>query len=307
MIIIYELIKSSLLPLAPKKVHFQAMASNNENVPRRWVDEEEEFMGGQPSIDATSSGTPAAQEQSVRVPQVGRDRRNNSDRPHPRPRGENAGGPAAHHTGSGQRGPGRVHCNGASCPFLKGGCLGIHSLEDYITAHRNMGTDFGTPKGLCPCGTSEACATYFVGAPDDIICPHRLHRGQLLLTLDGTKVDASAVFDALNVVPSAYHQAPNTYVSNAAKREAEKTAKAAAEAAAAEAAAAEAEKLKAEVEKLKVALAAAQAAARVAEAAARGADEARNCAASANREVDALLFQLQQAEATLAAFGLFRQ
>jgi hypothetical protein len=124
--------------------------------------------------------------------------------------------------------------NGASCRFLKGGCLSIHSLDDYITAHRNMGTDFGTPKGLCPCGTSEACAAYFVGAPHGIICPNRLHRGQLLLTLDGTKVDASAVFDALNVVSSAFHQAPNTYVSNAAKREAEKTAKANAEAAAAE-------------------------------------------------------------------------
>lgn len=262
---------------------------------------------GEDSSRTPSSGTPAVQGKSVRPgasqPQDGR--RNKSDRPHIHPGSENAGGHAACHAGRSQKGH-SLCCGGESCRFLKGGCFGAHSIKDYITAHSNMGMDFGTPKGLCPCGTSEACAAYFVGAPHGIICPNRLHRGQLLLTLDGTKVDASAVFDALNVVPSAFHQAPNTYVSNAAKREAEKTAKAKAEKAAAEAREAEAEKLKAdaekqkaEAEKLKAALAAAQ-------AAARGADHARNCAASANREVDTLQWRLQQAETALASVGLYR-
>lgn len=190
--------------------------------------------------------------------------------------------------------------NGASCRFLKGGCLGAHSLEDYIDAHKRIGVEtWGHPKGLCPCGTVEACTAYFVGAPLGIVCPNRLHRGQLLLTQDGTTFDASMVFDALNVVPSAFYEAPNTYVSNAAKREAEKVAKA--------------EEFVAKMNEVK-----AKAEADVAEAKAKAAaaqtkaneviisiSEARAIAENATRQNDALEANLAQAQYALASFGIY--
>ena len=250
-----------------------------------------------------SSGTPAVQGKSVRPgasqPQDGR--RNKSDRPHFRPGSENAGGPAARHAGRSQTGSAPCR-NGASCRHLwKGTCVAFHSEEEIRAAVTAFLAQPTLAKECCNATNTGVCAQYFHGSglrPDGDHCG-RFHA-------DGTNyplgLTGSEIFVAAkrSLTPSAAYTG-TTWVAVRAREAAaaERDAAAAEREAEAEKLKAEAEKLKAEVEKLKAALAAAQ-------AAARGADHARNCAASANREVDVLLWQLQQAETALASVGLYR-
>lgn len=222
---------------------------------------------GEDSSRTSSTGTPA-QGQSATVvaaaKQHHRGGRNQSDRSHPRSWVENKGGCDAPRAGRGQKGP--VPCrNGPACRYLRGGCMGLHTIEDYITFHGATGTtQWGFPVGLCPC--DDNCEKYHEDAPNGIDCYNRLHRGQMLQTPTGS-VCASVVFDALHAGHSAHHAFPNTYNTNAAKRAAE---------------AAEAAKA---VDIAKAMSAKAQA----------DADEARNYAAIANREADAAQFEVEAA------------
>jgi hypothetical protein len=163
--------------------------------------------------------------------------------------------------------------NGSECFALLGGFCKFYHTEADKAAVAAAAVVARPPTKLCEKGTKENCDRYMGDHTGKHVC--KKHHADTLEGVDGI------------------YLSPNTWGSNHVKYVEALEAKATAEA--------EANKVKAEANKVKADVAVAQAAAQAAE---RIADDARNWAASANREVDAIGQRLMHAEATLASVGI---